>query len=284
MTPLDNTMKRDIYALYDWVNEQNQNLPVEDQIEIKFYNSLPSLMYHRVDSNLFISSRLIGAVSKASPTYEYVDTGKEEGCFNMYTEYFEKLWNDPNFCTCSPEVNLNPRLLIKDNIINNILKLACIDMAKYIDNCNSSTIRASLTIKGYPKPMADGLERRYNTNIARGNEILEITGSNGAVHNGRHIGYVACDQNHVVGKTMQTGKRHFELVKHDDNCAILSIPIINGQKEILATVNFDFKEELIKSLQKDVNKSLYEQNNELLNRAEWWSSLISTYLRVKDVA
>lgn len=282
VSALDNTMKRDIYALYDWINDVNSDLPEGDKIRIKFYNSLPSLQYHRVGENLFISSRIIGAVSKSSPTYEYVNTGSVNDCFNMYTIYFEKLWNDPNFAVESPEVNLNPRLLINDNIINNILKLSCIDVAKCWDNCNSNAIRASLTVNGYPKPLEDNLPRRYNTNIARGQEILDINSSNGEVRNGRHIGYLAKDENHVVGRTINSGKTNFELIFNDDDCAILSIPILNGEKEVLATLNFDFRKELKQYIYQDESKTLTEQNDNLLTRARWWSALIATYLRVRE--
>lgn len=282
VSPLDNTMKRDIYALYDWVNDVNSTLPDNDKIKIKFYNSLPSLQYHRVGDNLFVSSRIIGAVSKASPTYEYVNTGNINDGFNMYVTYFEKLWNDPNFAVESPEVNLNPRLLINDNIINNILKLACIDVAKCWEDCNPNAVRASLTVNGYPKPLEDNLLRRYNTNIARGREILDINSSNGEVRNGRHIGYLAKDENHVVGKTIKFGKTNFELITHDEDCAILSIPILNGEKEVLATLNFDFRKELEQCIIKDNSKTLFEQNDDLLTRAKWWSALIATYLRVRE--
>lgn len=283
ISPLDNTIKKDIYALYDWVLEANRSLPDEDKIQIKFYNSLPSLQYHRVGSNLFISSRIIGAVSKASPTYEYIDTGNYNDGFNMYSIYFEKLWNDPNYATPSPEVQLNPRLLINDVIINNILKLACVDMVGFLSCQNYNAIRASLTIVGYPKPLEDGKLRRFNTNIARGREIIDINNSNGRIVNGKHIGYYAHDENHVVGKAIKSGILKFETIQDDDDFAVMSVPILTGHSEVLATLNFDFAKELQNALLKEENKSLHEQNTELINKAKWWMSLLSTYLRVKEV-
>ncbi len=60
-------------------------------ISIKYYNTMTLDFYWRVGDTLYVGPYLFGKASQATITYKYIAGG--EG-FNMYSQYFEDLWND----------------------------------------------------------------------------------------------------------------------------------------------------------------------------------------------
>lgn len=279
VAPLDNTLKRDIYNLYEWVQKANSSISDKNQIQVKFYRSLPSLQYHRVDDNVFVSSRQVGLVSKASPTYEYENTGRPDCGFRLYTKYFEDLWNDPNFASESPEMLLNPRLLIHDTTVDNILRMACVDLAEAFGHVNVNYIRAVLSIYDYPKPTQDGRKRRYNTNIARGKDIVDISQSNGAFVDGHNIGYVADDEKHVTGLAYIRKETQFGCIKDEYTCAILSIPLMSANGDVNSVLSFEFSIELKTKLEADSNRQMTPESD-IQKKSKLWALLLINYLRI----
>ena len=127
---ISNTIQTAIFELLNWVNDTKQSLPKDkqDNIQIRYYNSLPPLQYHRVGAHVFIGKTFIGRNSQATPTIEYFDVDSPRSYYHMYTTYFESLWNDPNYAQSSPNAKLNAQLITSDSLIDNILKLSCYDI------------------------------------------------------------------------------------------------------------------------------------------------------------
>ncbi len=63
---------------------------------VKSYDSLPLDLYWRQDDILAVGPYLFGKTSQQTITYEYK---KGTAGFSYYTDYFEELWNNNEFCT-----------------------------------------------------------------------------------------------------------------------------------------------------------------------------------------
>lgn len=84
-------IKLTILQLTDWVEKLKQLSPNPDNVQIKYYDSLPLNYYCRQENDLFIGPYLYGKESQQTITYQFNCIG--EG-FRYYTEYFEDLWNN----------------------------------------------------------------------------------------------------------------------------------------------------------------------------------------------
>ena len=83
-------IRKSIKDLEKWVrniNEKNRDNPVE----LKYYSSLPLDYYNRIDNVVYMGPYWYGKTSQHTVSYKF--TADSEG-FNLYTEYFEKLWKD----------------------------------------------------------------------------------------------------------------------------------------------------------------------------------------------
>lgn len=84
-------IKNTIIQLVDWANEKNINSR-SGKIIVKGYNCMTLDFYWRVDDDIFIGPYWYGVDSQLTITYKFENGGKG---FAQYSEYFEKLWNDP---------------------------------------------------------------------------------------------------------------------------------------------------------------------------------------------
>lgn len=284
-TAVDNSIMHSIFDLYDWVRQQRSQLPeyLRDNLQIKFYRSLPSIQLHRIGNQVFVGQSVIGKNSQSSPSFEFENTNNPNDFFSVYTQHFEMLWNDPNYAQDVPNATLDPQLLINDKVINNILKLACLDLASDLGADSESRIGASLTVCGFPRPLEDGRERRYNTNIVRGNEIINVQESNGITIGGNKIGYDARDEKQVVGRCIASGETRFEVTKEASRYSILAIPFKNLDGEVIAAVSFEFDCSFNQRLCiGDLDLDIRERNAAVISKADKWATLLSVYLRISD--
>lgn len=79
-----------IYDLIKWANELNDN-NYKGKIIIKGYNCMTLDFYWRVDDDLYVGPYWYGCKSSDTITYRYQKEGKG---FSLYTEYFDRLWNN----------------------------------------------------------------------------------------------------------------------------------------------------------------------------------------------
>lgn len=91
---LPNSISHSINKLVSWVNKLNSRTD-KGKIEIKFYNSMTLDFYWRMDDDLYVGPYLYGVVSQQTITYKFVNGGKG---FQVYTDYFDSLWNNEDLC------------------------------------------------------------------------------------------------------------------------------------------------------------------------------------------
>lgn len=288
---INNSIQTDIFNLQEWVDKTKKTLKEDkkNNIQIKFYNSLPPLQYHRVGAHVFVGKAFIGKNSQSTPTIEYFDVDSPRSYYHRYTEYFEALWNDPNYAQSSPNAKLNAQLITSDRLINNILKLSCSDICQCLNEENINKVRAVLSICGYPKPLKENELRRFNTNIARGDEVCSLEESNDKSIYGHKIGYSAFNKDQVVGRANKDGKIHFDVTKEPGRYSILSIPLKNNSGTVVANISFefanDFNDRLGISNNDEVNSSVNsEKSQEVIKRGLTWATLVSMYLGIENTA
>lgn len=290
-TPISNDIRNAIFSLYNWIIEQKALLPndLKDNLQIRFYNTLPPMQYHRVGNSVFIGQSIIGSSSQSSPAFEFINTNNPNDFFSKFTLNFETLWNDPNLTQPSPKVKLNPQIIINNNIINNILRLSCSDIASDLGVDLPNRIGALFTICGYPKPLEDGKKRRFNTNIVRSGEVADIENgnSNGRTVNGQKIGYEAETEEQVVGKCIKEGAIKFEVTLERSRYSILAIPFKNYDGEVVAAITYEFDTDFNISLQireDDVKGTdISSLNRKVIEKAEKWAKLLSIYLHLQEM-
>lgn len=287
--PITNDIKREIFDLYTWINEQKSELPKElqDNLQIRFYNTLPPMQYHRVGNSIFIGQSLIGFSSQSSPAFEFINTNNPDDYFSKFASNFESLWNDPNLTQPTTKVKLNPRTMIDNTIIDNILKLSSLDISSDLDSGLEKRIGAVFTVCGYPKPLEDNKQRRFNTNIVRGGEKVDIRNSNGIPHNGRKPGYYSMDETQVVGRCIRDGQIKFEVTCERNRYSILAIPFKNTDGEIVAAVTYEFEYDCNRYLsitkEDQEGKDILHNNRAIVDKAKKWADLLSIYLHIEEI-
>ncbi|MDY0361433.1 MAG: hypothetical protein RBR08_08270 [Desulforegulaceae bacterium] len=88
-------IRNTILNLQEWIDDLRTIAPNPDNIQVKYYNSLPEDFYFRVDDHIFIGPYLYGISSQQTISYEFQAPAKGA---SYYKEYFERLWNDSKFC------------------------------------------------------------------------------------------------------------------------------------------------------------------------------------------
>lgn len=83
-------IKKTIEDLEGWVRELNKDSR-KNHIELRYYNSLPLDYYNRIDNVVYMGPYWYGKASQHTVSYKF--TSGSEG-YNLYTEYFDKLWKD----------------------------------------------------------------------------------------------------------------------------------------------------------------------------------------------
>ena len=88
-------IRHTILNLQKWIEDLQKIAPKAENIQVKYYNSLPEDFYFRVDDHVFIGPYLYGKSSQQTISYEF--KAPAHGAI-YYKDYFEWLWNDPSFC------------------------------------------------------------------------------------------------------------------------------------------------------------------------------------------
>lgn len=83
-------LRNSINQLVEWADNLN-NKNYRGKIVVKGYSSMTLDFYWRVDGEVYIGPYWYGIPSQQTITYKFTDNGKG---FSVYTNYFEKLWND----------------------------------------------------------------------------------------------------------------------------------------------------------------------------------------------
>ncbi|NWH06767.1 hypothetical protein [Desulfobacter latus] len=89
-------IRHTILNLQNWIDDLKTIAPKPENIQIKYYNSLPEDFYFRVDDHVFIGPYLWGISSQQTISYEF--KGSTRGT-DYYKDYFERLWNATEFYT-----------------------------------------------------------------------------------------------------------------------------------------------------------------------------------------
>lgn len=101
-------IKKTIIELKKWIDELKEISHNPEEIAIRFYNKLPQDFYFRADDHIYIGPYLYGISSQQTISYEF--KGNSRG-FIYHKDYFEKLWNDSEFC--NQEINLKQNKLLE---------------------------------------------------------------------------------------------------------------------------------------------------------------------------
>lgn len=91
----EGSIKLDIINLNDWVHDLKIHEIYENQVLIKFYDSLPIDFYFGLDNTVYMGPYLFGYESQQTISYAFK---KNSEGYDYYSNYFTKLWNDQKFC------------------------------------------------------------------------------------------------------------------------------------------------------------------------------------------
>lgn len=84
-------IRKTIIDLMSWIEKLQKVAKKPENIQIKFYDSLPLDFYSKIDDNLYVGPYLYGKESQQTISYRFSPIGKG---YKYYTEYFETIWND----------------------------------------------------------------------------------------------------------------------------------------------------------------------------------------------
>lgn len=90
----DGAIKKSIEDLIEWAKKINKkNKTADGGIIVRGYKCMTLDFYWRADNDLYIGPYWYGRGSQSTVTYKF-EKGKRG--FDLYTEYFEQLWQDEN--------------------------------------------------------------------------------------------------------------------------------------------------------------------------------------------
>ena len=116
---------------------------------------------------------------------------------------------------------------------------------------------------------------------------MDQTFSNGAFRNGQRLGYIATDENQVVGRCIKDGKNKFEVTRENARYSILAIPFQNTDGEIVAAITYEFEDDCNKFLGitagDPVGKDILSNNKAIVDKAKKWADLLSVYLHIEEI-
>ena len=111
------SIKKTIIDLEKWITKLKENSNNQDNVQLKFYNSLPIDFYWRQEDKLYVGPYLYGIGSQQTITFEYQKGTKG---YRFYRNYFENLWENEDFCKsdynlfkCKKYNSINKRKNIK---------------------------------------------------------------------------------------------------------------------------------------------------------------------------
>lgn len=84
------SIAKSIVGLTEWAEKLN-NKSKNGKIQIKYYNAMTIDFYWRVDDCIYIGPYWYGVDSQQTITYKFTVGGRG---FNLYSDYFEDLWNN----------------------------------------------------------------------------------------------------------------------------------------------------------------------------------------------
>ena len=90
-------IRNTISQLIDWANKLNQEKEYKGKIEIKGYNCMTLDFYWRVDDDIYVGPYWYGRQSQQTISYRF--SGKTTQGFNIYSDYFDELWNNNEVLT-----------------------------------------------------------------------------------------------------------------------------------------------------------------------------------------
>lgn len=85
-------IRKTIIDLIAWIEKLRGIAKNPNDVQIKFYDSLPLDFYCKIDDNLYIGPYLFGKESQQTISYRFLPSGLG---YKYYTEYFDDLWNNP---------------------------------------------------------------------------------------------------------------------------------------------------------------------------------------------
>ena len=86
----DTNIKNSIEKLVEWADKLNKN-QYKGRVIVKGYSCMTLDFYWRVDNTIYVGPYWVGYDSQQTVTYAF-DKGGDG--FKLYSDYFEKLWND----------------------------------------------------------------------------------------------------------------------------------------------------------------------------------------------
>lgn len=92
---IEGSIAQSIRQLTEWVNLLKKISPHPDNVQIKYYDSLPLDLYYRIDNYLYVGPYLYGKDSQQTITMEL--RGPSKG-FRYFSDYFKDLWDNEKFC------------------------------------------------------------------------------------------------------------------------------------------------------------------------------------------
>ena len=84
-------IKNTINQLIQWANKLNNEKGYKGKIEIRGYNCMTLDFYWRVDDDIYVGPYWHGRQSQQTISYKF--SGKNDQGFNIYSAYFDELWN-----------------------------------------------------------------------------------------------------------------------------------------------------------------------------------------------
>jgi hypothetical protein len=87
-------IKNTIIQLSAWIDRLKKIAPNQQNVELKYYDSLPLDFYFRVDNKIFLGPYMYGRSSQQTFSYEFEYGGAG---FEYWSAYFEKIWSDNTF-------------------------------------------------------------------------------------------------------------------------------------------------------------------------------------------
>lgn len=87
-------IKTSIIQLERWVGKLKRIAPSAENVQIRFYNAMPIDYYNRIDGVIFTGPYWLGKLSQQTVSFGFRNNSKG---FDIYSEYFEDLWNNSEF-------------------------------------------------------------------------------------------------------------------------------------------------------------------------------------------
>lgn len=92
---INGSIKKTIIDLEKWIAKLKESSNNKENVQLKFYNSLPIDFYWRQEDKLYVGPYLYGIGSQQTITFEYQKGTKG---YEFYRNYFESLWDNDDFC------------------------------------------------------------------------------------------------------------------------------------------------------------------------------------------